>query len=133
MKINKFLERFNFFYDSVIRDIKISFRNDYSATNIVIIISVRDIETLENDGWVNVKLAISEVEEFHFRENSKESHQVLSNGLHILESEYLFYFDFGFHIEMPESIKEFKESKFYVVGKHFNWKVELHEDFIQLN
>ena len=128
MKINKFLERFNFFYDSVIRDVKISFRSDSSATNIVIIISTRDIETLENDGWVNVKLEINEVEGFDFRENSKESYQLLSNGLHILESDCLFYFDFGFHIDMPKSFKEMKKSKFCVVGKSFDWEVETYRE-----
>ncbi len=131
MEINKFLERFHFFYDSVIRNVKISFINESVAANIEVIISVRDRdnETLENDRWVNVSIEIDEVVEFNFRESSKESYQVLSNGLHILEAESLLYFDFGFHIDAPNNFKEFKKSNFYVVGKNLTWAVEDYQDF----
>jgi len=129
MKTNKFLERFNFFYGSVIRDVKISFRNPSFATNVKIIISTRDKETSESGSWVNVSVEIDKVTEFNFRETSKESYQVLSNGLHILESEGLFYFDFGFHADAPKSSEEFKESNFYIVGQSLNWKSEPYQEF----
>ena len=129
MKIDKFLERFHFFYDSVIRNVKISFRDESVATNIEIIISARDNEYLENDSWVNVNLKIDEVVEFNFRENSKESYQVLSNGLHILETENFLYFDFGFHIDAPDNVEEFKKSSFYVVGKNLTLTIQDYQDF----
>lgn len=129
MEINKFLERFNFFYDSVIRDVRISFRNSSSATNIKVIISTRDKETLENDGWINVLIEINEVVEFNFRESFKESYQVISNDLHILEYEESVYFDFGFHSNTPKIHEEYKKSNFYVIGKRFDWKVEKYQEY----
>jgi hypothetical protein len=131
MEINKFLERFHLFYDSVIRNVKISFQNKSSATSIEIIISARDRDNviLENAGWVNVFIEIDEVIEFNFCEYSKESYQVLSNGLHIIEAKNFLYFDFGFHIDVPKNFKEFKKSNFYVVGKNLTWTVKDYQDF----
>ena len=131
MEIDKFLERFNFFYDSIIRDVKISFRNSSFSTNIKIIISAKDNESSQNNGWVNVNIEIDKVTEFNFRESAKESYQVLSSGLHILELTGLFYFDFGFYVDAPQKSEEFKESNFYIVGQNLSWKVELYQEFLK--
>ena len=129
MKINNFLERFNFFYDSIIRDVEIRFRNSSFPAKIKVIISTRDKETKKNEGWVDVKIEITEAVEFNFRESSKESYQVISNGLHIMESDALVYFDFGFHTDVSESPKEFRKSNFYIIGKSFDWAVEDYKNF----
>ena len=112
MEINNFLKQFNFFYDSVIRRVGISFRNGDFTTNVEVIISTRDSKTVENDSWVNVAIKISEVTEFNFRESSKESYQIISDGLHILESEKSVYFDFGFYSDAPKNSEEIQEIKF---------------------
>ncbi len=124
MEVSNFLDRFYFFCDSVIRNIEVSFRNITSPTIIKVIISVRDKQATKNDDWVNVEIKISEVIEFNLQESFKESYQVISHGLHILESDERIYFDFGFHIDPPNISEEFKESNFYVVGKQFDYKVE---------
>lgn len=128
METDKFLERFNFFYDSVIRSVRVWFRNENSSTKLSITISTRDKESYADGGWVNVNIEISEVTEFNIAESSRESYQVISDGLHILQSEDLLFFDFGFHTDTPEVSEEFKKSKFYVVGKNLTWIVQAYQE-----
>lgn len=116
-ELDKFLKRFCFFYDAVIREVNVSFRSSSSPTKAEFSLSARDESFLANNHWVNINV------EFSFQENDKKSCQVLSNGLHILYEEGLLYFDFGFFTDKPNSY-EFKESGFYVIGKGFEWTIE---------
>lgn len=118
-----FLERFYSFYDSIIREIEVHFRSKLEPTRARIFISSRDKEATSEKNWVNVVIEISEVSDFAFVENSKESYQVLSNGLHILNDHEFIMIDFGYHIETPENYDEFRQSKFFIVGKEMTWSV----------
>lgn len=122
--IDTFIQRFYSFYDSVIRKIEIKFRNSSQATSVEILISTRDMQTKENGGWVNVLLRIEEVSAFNFCENTKESYQVLSDGLKIGNGDVeVLYFDFGYFDDLPKDSEKLKSSKFYVIGKDFAWEV----------
>jgi hypothetical protein len=121
LEVQKFKERFCSFYDSIIRAVTVEFRNVKSVAKVTVTLSARDLETDSNDNWVNVTIKVSGVSELAFYESPKESYQVLSNGLHILNFENLMCFDFGYHIDEPNNIAEFRESKFYVIGEEFEW------------
>lgn len=117
-EISRFLNRFYYFDDSVIRNIFIQFGHKVTLT-----LSTKDAEEPLNNGWVNVILEINDVTEFSFQESSKESYQVLSNNLHITFSNGLYFLDFGYFIDKPKDLPEYKKSKFYLVGKTLSWKV----------
>lgn len=121
---NDLLERFYNFYDAVVRKISIGYQNSLEEKKIEVILSVRDKQlSFNEDDWVNVVINILGVTQFAFRENERESYQVLSSGLHILNTEKLLYLDFGYFVDTPEYQDEFVESEFYIVGKTLNWKV----------
>lgn len=128
MEISEFLERFCFFDDAVIREIDINFRNALHLTKVRIVLSARDKTYPLNDHWVNVVIEIEDVINFTFLETDKISYQVLSNGLHIGKAGELISFDFGFFIDAPENFIEYKDSKFYVVGKKFKWSTTEYQE-----
>lgn len=98
--IPAFLDRFNSFNDAVLRELKISYK-DNGNLNISVAIATQDVNEKENDGWVCVRLDILNVADFCFSENAKFSNQVLSQGIHILAFSDGIGFDFGFSLMRP--------------------------------
>lgn len=127
-QVDEFLNRFYSFYDSIIRNLNISFRNSLHPTKIEIVISCKDRNLETDDAWVNVTLEIFDVTEFSFYQSGQEDYQVISNGIHILYLDETYYFDFGYHIDKPDNVYELKESKFYVAGKELKWNVSHYQE-----
>src|SRR5438445_1193997 len=92
---DEFLEEFNHCYDGVVRRVRVQFQPSEPSTNLNVTLSVRRPSTQQvNDGWVNVRLAIEQVEEFALRDSPTESCRVLSSGLQIGLFDHLYFFDF---------------------------------------
>jgi hypothetical protein len=120
---SKFLDRFYSFNDAVLREIKIAYLLN-GKRNISVVIATRDAEQTENDGWVCVRLAISQVEDFSFSDSRKSSAQVLSQGVHICCFEESIGVDFGHFVDEPDNRAELESSKFFAIGSGIEWTVE---------
>jgi hypothetical protein len=118
-----FLRRFYAFNDAVMRKIEIS----YLATgqrNISVWIATRDAQESQNDGWVCVRLVMSQVEDFCFSDAAKFTAQVLSQGIHICWFEKSVGIDFGHYIDQPVDRAELTCSRFFAIGSSVDWSVE---------
>lgn len=113
-----FLQRFYCFNDAVIRRVDIKYRDSVSF-----IISAQDSKRPEDDRWVNVELVIDGVTEFHLNESGKESWQVLSEDLRIVEADGELIFDFGYFDKQPADLTAMRQSKYCVIGRSFSWTV----------
>lgn len=127
-KISDLLERFHNFDDSMIRKVNITFRKSPKEPWAEIALSCRDMHSLPEGEWVNVVIEILDLIEFNISEASKECLQVLSSGLHIMKSEGVFLFDFGYLGDTPESSSEYRDSKFYFAAANFDWSVRAYEE-----
>lgn len=123
-----FVERFNFFYDSVIR--KASLESDENAyLELSVEISVRDLHTsrfgqnISEVQWCNIQIVMREIMEIKFIENYKQPHKVISNGLHIIQNAEGFLIDFGDCIEDELEESDIRNSDFYVFSKKVIWKI----------
>ena len=120
-----FLAHFNHCFDGIVRRIQFRFAPTESFGRAYITLSVqRPITRRIKNGWVNVRMAITEVEEFAVRESAKESCRVLSSGLHIEVFNGLLFFDFAPYSVSPDSLEDYRRSGFYIAGRSFSWKVE---------
>lgn len=119
----KMLERFYGCDDGVIRNVNVFFTTTTRPTQITVILSVRDKEVQSSHSWVNLCLNLTDVKEFRVMDSSKQSYQVLSNGLHIQHFDGFFFIDFGFHVDAPAIASEFRSSNFYFVTRLLSWEV----------
>jgi len=122
--IDDFLDRFNRFHDAVIREIHIVFgyRSQHRDAG-VIILSVQDQQCPQNKGWVNVNLQFVNVREFSMTHSAEEYHQVISDEIHIQHLNGLFFVDLGASIDQPNTIDQFKKSRFYLACESIQWNV----------
>jgi hypothetical protein len=87
-------------------------------------IATRDTKETQNDGWVCVRLVISQVADFCFSETAKSSAQVLSQGIHICWLDDSIGIDFGHFVDSPNSVAELKSSSCFAIGLSLEWVVE---------
>jgi hypothetical protein len=111
-----FLTRFGHCYDGLVRYVKM----DYETKEVVVVLSVQDRETRENDGWVNLVLTVKEVSKFILIEN-RSTCVVLSSGLQVGFYNGKIYLDFSPYTEEPDGVDDFMKSHFLVVGKKCVW------------
>jgi hypothetical protein len=123
-----FLDRFWSGSDGVIRSFSISFQyRSQEATRGTVTLSVRDSQSQQNEGWVNLVVEMGDVIEFAFREGST-SYQVISSEIHIAQFSSVFFIDFGGCIEQPKDVHGFRASDFYCASRTIYWKVEPYQD-----
>ena len=123
LTVSEFLNRFYSFNDGVLRKIEVSYM-DNGRRNVSALIATRDANENQNDGWVCVRLVISQVADFCFSETAKSSAQVLSQGIHICWFDDNIGIDFGHFIDFPSSLAELKSSSCFAVGLSLEWAVE---------
>jgi hypothetical protein len=126
-KKDRFLSRFYGCHDSVLRAVKILWATDNRA-DVILTLSVRDIQGKDGEEWVNVRLKIAAVEEICLKESSKVGYTVLSNGIQIGVFEDLILFDLDPYTLEPEGIQDYRRSRFYFAGRDFAWKVEPYKE-----
>src|SRR5437016_6006588 len=121
--VDEFLTRFQNFYDGLVRNVNFSFTRQRDTRpagvprGVVIVLSSQDQEATEDEGWANVTLDIEAVSEFVFIEGRTTS-VVLSSGLSVG------FFDDKVYLSIDweaESIEEFRESQFLVIGERCFW------------
>ena len=114
--------RWNHFYDGVIRKINIVFSRPITPCKIEITISTKCNE-LEKPDWVNVLFVIDDVQDFTIRDGAQGCYQVLSSGLHILHEQGRVLLEFDDYSDAgPASIATTKSSNFYIIGKSVGWE-----------
>jgi hypothetical protein len=118
-----FLSRFYAFNDAVIRKIEISYLSN-GQRNISILIATRDAQESQNNGWVCVRLVMSQVEDFCFSDAAKFTAQVLSQGIHICWFEKNVGIDFGHYVDQPTDRAELTRSRFFAISSSVDWGVE---------
>jgi hypothetical protein len=122
---DNFLAKFNHCYDGVVRAIQLEFSPSTAFGNALVTLSVCHSETKTSQNeWVNVRLSISDVEEFSLRETPNEQSRVLSSGLQIGSFGELVFFDFAPYSVCPNGMEDYRRSGFYVAGHSFTWRVE---------
>jgi hypothetical protein len=114
-----FLDRFQDFYDAVIRQAQVNFMNGHRRTHVTVVLSVQDKETVVNRGWVNVTLNIEDIEKIKLLEG-KTTCVVLSGGLQGGFFNDNIYLSFCSSWK-PENKDEFEDSDFFVAGKKCTW------------
>lgn len=119
MDVEVFLNRFNHFYDSVVRSFCATFSTESNSISVRVELSAQE----ETSGWTNLVLEVEEVTSFQFINTPKANYQVLSDGLNLLEKEGLFYIDFGHFDETPTDTQEFLKSPAHIIGRCFDWKI----------
>jgi hypothetical protein len=119
----EFLERFYNCGDGVIRSVTFFFRSGVETAKVSVVISTRDRDSTVNEGWVNLRLELHDVEELSCHESPRGSYQVLSTALYIGHFDDLLFLDFGGGVPDPQSIEEFRRSKFYFAGRSLSWEV----------
>jgi hypothetical protein len=123
-----FLERFSEGHDGVIRALAITFRYHLRKETIgAVTISLRDSQTQENGGWVNLVIEMEGVAEFVFREG-RVSYQVICPEIHIGRFEGLLFIDFGGCTEQPEDANGFRSSEFYFASRSVRWRIEPYQE-----
>lgn len=120
-----FLERFYHCHDGVVRDVRVHF----ATKKVMVILSVQDRETQENEGWVNLTLEIKDLVEFILIEG-KSTCAVISDTLQIGFFDGAIYVDFCPYTEAPRGIDDFRKSLFLVAGKRCVWSVSSYDDTI---
>jgi hypothetical protein len=90
-------------------------------------LSTRDLETVENDGWTNLILEMRKVKEFAMREGDI-SYQVISSELYIGNHDGLYFVDFGGSIEQPKNAAEFRQSPFYCASAEVLWQTQIYTE-----
>ena len=124
-----FLEQFNHCYDGIVRRIQFRFAPAEPFGRAYLTLSVqRPINRRIKNGWVNVRLAIREVEELALRESPQESFRVLSSGLQIGVFNGLLFFDFAPYSVSPRGLEDFRRSGCFIAGRSFSWSVEEYSD-----
>ena len=120
--IPSFEKRFHRCDDGVIRRIDIVYRSGKNRNSrISIMLSVKDNEIIDNRASVNLRLEMTDVKEFSFTE-CDTTYQVLSNGITIKQIGGLYYIHFD-PVDEPESVLDFRNSKFYAASKTISWEV----------
>ena len=119
----EFLKRFYSFNDAVIRGLELHYAAS-GKKRVSVTLSARDEES--GQAWCNVVVVIDDVSEITFREG-RATCQVLSSGLVVMWLDESVWCDFSPSIE-PNSIEEFRQSDFYVVGRVVTWRADPYSD-----
>lgn len=127
--LDRFIARFDHLYDGVVRDVRVRFTPEYTYAHVALTLSVRDRETSEDNGWVNLTLEIGEVTQFILIEGNGTC-SVLSNGLSVGFFDERIYLDFCPHAEASDSLADFLKSRFLVAGKNCVWTISPYTDTI---
>jgi hypothetical protein len=129
--VSEFLTRFQNFDDALIRSIHFSFvrqqdeRPSSIKRGVVVLLSVQDQTSSRDEGWVNVRLDIEAVSEFHFAEGERTTHVVLSQGLSVR------FFDGKVYLAPDaetETLEEFRASELLIAGERCTWTVSDYKD-----
>lgn len=121
-----FLERFNSFYDAVLRRVEISFlRNGERCVSVWI--EAADSQSMEGDQWVCVRLTVSGVKDFCLSQTENSSSNVLSDGIHLSWFDGILGLDLGHFSDAPASIEEQRLSKVFIAGAKIDWSVGAYE------
>ena len=127
-EISGFLQRFNLFHDAIIRHLQVTFRFRNPITTARIIISVRDSQTMANEGWVNLRFELTDVKEFRFVESRTLVTYTVIYEAHIASFDDLFFLDFGGLTDDPASAQDCRKSDFYIATKKAEWEVEPYQE-----
>ena len=120
-EIRSLLERFYNGDDGIISSITIHYPRS-GPTEITIIVSVMDRDSVGDERWVNLKLELHDVQEFTFREQLHATYVVMTDGLHINYFDGVFFVDLGdVWQEHPQTAEEYRSSAVYAAAKVVMW------------
>lgn len=108
-------KRFYEFYDGVLRSIRVAYL-EKGVVDLEVDLSCRDAETTDDEGWVCVRICVRNVREFGIREGARTTNRVLSQGIHIQESNSQFAIEFGGQVEPPLTLDDLRISDAFALG-----------------
>ena len=116
--LNEHLQRFGNYNDAVIRYMAVEYRK--SEADLHLAIDAQDTANKES-GWTRITLTLRSCSLIRFVQSSRESYQVLSNGMHIIFAGGMIGIDLGHFVDSPESLNELQQSPCCGVGKDLFW------------
>ncbi len=123
--LEDFLSRFASFNDGIVRNVAFGFHSAVAGSTIAITLSVKD--SRDGNGWSNLLLTASDVEEVVFRE-VRSTVQILSDGIHIGWFDGLIYCDLCPFSPPPESPDEVRKSSFYFFARAVSYEVRPYQE-----
>lgn len=114
-------ERFCTFNDAVLRKWSVDFSKPKKTLEIVIEAQDTQIGT---SGWSLVTLRLKGVMSLKYKDGSKISYQVLSNGLHTLFESGNVGIELGDFVETPASFSELMTSPCHAIAGLIEWDVK---------
>ena len=120
---SEFLDRFYSFTDTLLRKVEICYTKG-GERSVTVWVAARDAKQTANEGWVCVRLVISQAQDFCFADAANTTAVVISNGVHICWFDGVVALDFGHFVDPPDNLAELKTSKFFVTGSSVDWTVE---------
>ncbi|HEY1067063.1 MAG TPA: hypothetical protein VGE52_13160 [Pirellulales bacterium] len=118
--IPKFLARFSFFGDAVIRSIELR----YTKSGRQVRMTFSAYDNINGDwGWSNIEIVGRDVEEFVLREG-RPTCVVLSQEVVIRQLDGLVWLDFFPSLGAAETPDEFRKSDLYFAAKQVGWCVQ---------
>ena len=119
----EFLERFNTFYDGIIRSLQLDFISDPGGV-LTIKIEVRDAQRDLAEGWISiVTFQIEKLKEACIR-SPEASYLSLDDGLHLSWHDDVAWFDVGWLSDPPRNIDELRTSYVYAVASYIWWRAD---------
>ena len=126
--IEYFEKRFHGCDDGVLRRISVIYRSGSSRPGLIeLVLSTKDTEKVEGDGFVNLKLSFLSVSEFQLREGNA-TYQILSEGMKVALLEGRVFATFNPY-DYKESPASFRTSEFYIVAKEVAWDILPYRDY----
>ena len=119
--LDNLVNRFNHFYDSILKSIFIDYENDLIGATF----HARDYYQLSKESWGSVRIELIGIQSFKLQEKWN-THQGFVNGIHLVKIDNNVVIEFGELSEKPVLMEDLEHSSFYIISK--SMKFEFKED-----
>jgi hypothetical protein len=121
-----FLDRFNQLFDGVIRGAR------SSAGEGEMLVSTRDRNATEDDGWVNLRIHFDDVVEAVIDQQAvRDEYQIISDGCHVLFQDDVLYMDIAPHADAPDCVDDFRRSRCMIAARRCCFTVEQYAEDVR--
>ena len=109
--------RFNNFQDSILQEVSVKYLKNGSKIALVKLYT-KDCSNKINDTWITVEIEILNLLSYKILEEILTTHQIISNGLSVLEYKDSIILEMGDLADDVNDISDLEFSNFYFVGKN---------------
>lgn len=114
--MNNLLNRINYGYDGLIRQVRMTYVEAHPHVLIEI--------SAQLDGeWVNIEFLLESIHEYKIAQSSQHSHIVMSDGIGYTLINDIHYIDFSPYAEESNTIDEIRRSTCYFGATRISYKI----------